>query len=247
MSEIFLRQTQSAGVYSFDTRCSPTQAWYHRFQSKLNQAGFTSVAAGTWWACVCNKASSLQQQVLLLSHDQQHVALTANQTPAVFGVVPREQPYQVNGARIAINCPTAYSEQLQYMWAVCSAGVPDTATDPPPYTLLSTPVYSLVTRSEDGLKANMNIVTYASPIAIQPQRKYALGLYIGTLSWENMHQTHKGVLQVMHIHMGLSEHHKGYYVQAIDATWHWLTAWCGLCVEQHCIPVPYWWWVLQAL
>eukprot|EP00877_Chromochloris_zofingiensis_P004067 jgi/Chrzof1/13661/Cz08g07050.t1 len=77
------------------------------------------------------------------------------------------------------------------------SGVPDTATDPPPYTLLSTPVYSLVTRSEDGLKANMNIVTYASPIAIQPQRKYALGLYIGTLSWENMHQTHKGVLQIL--------------------------------------------------
>eukprot|EP00803_Ostreobium_quekettii_P008755 evm.model.scf_483.5 EVM.evm.TU.scf_483.5 scf_483:77184-78741(-) len=72
-------------------------------------------------------------------------------------------------------------------------------TDPPPYTKLSTPVYSLSTEpstSDSGLRPTMNITTYCSPVAIHPKRCYALGLYNGTLSRENMLATGKGVLQV---------------------------------------------------
>lgn len=65
---------------------------------------------------------------------------------------------------------------------------------PPPYSLLSTPVYSLAARSVGG--ATMNIVTYACPIAIKPKRKMVLGLYVGTLSWQNVKETGEGVLQV---------------------------------------------------
>lgn len=42
----------------------------------------------------------------------------------------------------------------------------------------------------------MNMITYASPIALRPQRKYALGLYIQSMSWQNVRETGRGVLQV---------------------------------------------------
>jgi flavin reductase (DIM6/NTAB) family NADH-FMN oxidoreductase RutF len=43
----------------------------------------------------------------------------------------------------------------------------------------------------------MNIVTYCSAVAISPVRKYAIGLYVGTLSWENFKRSGVGVLQVL--------------------------------------------------
>ena len=66
---------------------------------------------------------------------------------------------------------------------------------PPPYSQLSLPVYSLATAGPSGASPTMNLVTYASPISLQP-RRYALGLYRGTLSWQNMLATRTGVLQV---------------------------------------------------
>ncbi|KAG2482795.1 hypothetical protein HYH03_018285 [Edaphochlamys debaryana] len=42
----------------------------------------------------------------------------------------------------------------------------------------------------------MNLVTYASPVAIKP-RMYAIGLYLGTLSHENFRHHKRGVLQVL--------------------------------------------------
>jgi len=69
----------------------------------------------------------------------------------------------------------------------------------PPYSLLSNPVYSLVTSDSQGTNRTINLVTYASPISIVP-RFYALGLYRGTLSAENMLTTGKGVLQILATH-----------------------------------------------
>jgi len=43
----------------------------------------------------------------------------------------------------------------------------------------------------------MNMITYASPIALRPQRKYALGLYIQSMSYQNVKETGRGVLQVI--------------------------------------------------
>lgn len=65
----------------------------------------------------------------------------------------------------------------------------------PPYYQLSLPVYSLATVGPDGGSPTMNLVTYASPISLKP-RQYALGLYLNTLSWENMLATRTGLLQV---------------------------------------------------
>lgn len=93
---------------------------------------------------------------------------------------------------------------------------------PPLYTRLSMPVYSLSTRApkpamssssssinpdEDAAlvaslsrppvsDATMNLVTYAAPVSIQP-RRFALGLYLGTLSHEFFKSSGHGVLQVM--------------------------------------------------
>ena len=41
---------------------------------------------------------------------------------------------------------------------------------------LSVPVYSLATANEDG-STNMNIVTYASPVSIEPDRLWMVSLY----------------------------------------------------------------------
>ncbi|PRW58673.1 flavin reductase [Chlorella sorokiniana] len=66
----------------------------------------------------------------------------------------------------------------------------------PPYYQLSLPVYSLATVGPDGGSPTMNLVTYASPISLKP-RHYALGLYLNTLSWQNMLATRTGVLQIL--------------------------------------------------
>jgi hypothetical protein len=41
----------------------------------------------------------------------------------------------------------------------------------------------------------MHLVTYGSPIALQP-RKYAIGLFKTALSYQNFRETQQGVLQV---------------------------------------------------
>jgi len=75
---------------------------------------------------------------------------------------------------------------------------------------LSAPVYSLVTRCEAGGGAAgpwaLNLVTYASPVALRPRRAYALGLFEGTLSRENLLRERRGLLQVLREeHAGLTD------------------------------------------
>lgn len=41
---------------------------------------------------------------------------------------------------------------------------------------LSVPVFSLATLNEDG-STNMNVVTYASPVGIEPERLWMISLY----------------------------------------------------------------------
>lgn len=45
----------------------------------------------------------------------------------------------------------------------------------------------------------MNLVTYAAPVAIQP-RTYAVGLYVGTYTWEIVRSTRRGALQLLRKH-----------------------------------------------
>ena len=81
--------------------------------------------------------------------------------------------------------------------AAAAAGGAPASPDPsslPPYYQLSLPVYSLATAAPDGGRPTMNLVTYAAPISLKP-RHYALGLYLDTLSWQNMLATRTGVLQ----------------------------------------------------
>mmetsp|Transcript_10492 Transcript_10492/g.19941 ORF Transcript_10492/g.19941 Transcript_10492/m.19941 type:complete len:243 (-) Transcript_10492:325-1053(-) len=77
----------------------------------------------------------------------------------------------------------------------------------PPYAKLSMPVYSLATASTfNGVTqspATMNILTYATPIAIKPARRFVIALYRGTLSADNMLSKSTAVLQL------LGEQHAG--------------------------------------
>lgn len=66
--------------------------------------------------------------------------------------------------------------------------------DVPPSASLSVPVYSLVT---GGDTPSANVVTYCSPVAIQPKRIFAIGLFKGTLSHENALREKRAVLQIL--------------------------------------------------
>ena len=67
-------------------------------------------------------------------------------------------------------------------------------TGAPP--LLDVPTYSLATKDADG-NTGMNILTYATPISIKPDRIWSLGLYKGTVAHENFQRSGKGVLQLL--------------------------------------------------
>ncbi|KAL3944768.1 MAG: hypothetical protein SGBAC_001139 [Bacillariaceae sp.] len=66
-------------------------------------------------------------------------------------------------------------------------------SDPP---LLDVPTYSLATQDKNG-QTGMNIVTYASPISIRPDRIWSLGLFKGTWTHEQFALTGEGVLQLL--------------------------------------------------
>ncbi|CAM9269365.1 unnamed protein product [Hapterophycus canaliculatus] len=61
---------------------------------------------------------------------------------------------------------------------------------------LSVPVFSLATLNEDG-STNMNIVTYASPVGIEPERLWMVSLFKSTLTYENFVREGWGVLQLL--------------------------------------------------
>ena len=71
------------------------------------------------------------------------------------------------------------------------------ATSTPP--LLDVPVFSLATLGDGppSGEGTMNILTYASPVSIQPQRMWSIALYKGTMSHENFARERRGVLQML--------------------------------------------------
>ena len=66
-------------------------------------------------------------------------------------------------------------------------------TTPP---LLDAPTYSLATLGSDG-STGMNILTYASPVGVRPDRVWTLGLFKGTVAHDNFSRSGKGVLQLL--------------------------------------------------
>lgn len=69
--------------------------------------------------------------------------------------------------------------------------------------LLDVPIYSLATLNKDG-STNMNIMTYATPVSVQPSRVWSLGVYRETLTEENLLRKPTGVLQLLtNDHMSL--------------------------------------------
>ena len=73
----------------------------------------------------------------------------------------------------------------------------DEYDEPVPRTvapLLDGPVYSLATLDEAG-DTNMNVVTYATPVGIRPERRWALSLFKSTVSRANFARRRRGVLQ----------------------------------------------------
>ena len=67
-------------------------------------------------------------------------------------------------------------------------------TSTPPLT--DVPTYSLATIDEDG-HTNMNIVTYASPASIQPDRLWSIGILKSSLSHTNFLRSKNGILQLL--------------------------------------------------
>jgi len=68
------------------------------------------------------------------------------------------------------------------------------STEVPP--LVDVPVWSVASLNEDG-STNANIVTYATPVSIRPERLYSLGLFKQTKTYENFCRERKCVLQLL--------------------------------------------------
>lgn len=66
-------------------------------------------------------------------------------------------------------------------------------TNPP---LIDVPTYSLATTDEHG-KTGMNILTYATPVSVRPDRIWSIGLFKGTVSHDNFARNGEGVLQLL--------------------------------------------------
>eukprot|EP00933_Yihiella_yeosuensis_P022202 TRINITY_DN1747_c2_g3_i1.p1 TRINITY_DN1747_c2_g3~~TRINITY_DN1747_c2_g3_i1.p1 ORF type:complete len:279 (-),score=53.20 TRINITY_DN1747_c2_g3_i1:70-885(-) len=74
-----------------------------------------------------------------------------------------------------------------------SKQVLETRETPP---LLNVPVYSLATIGDDG-STNMNLLTYATPVGIRPNRIWCISLYRKTLTHRNFMARRSGVLQLL--------------------------------------------------
>jgi len=111
--------------------------------------------------------------------------------------LPREQQLSNGGWRGA-----AFAAAPVVLAAAAAAGAPGASSQPtqpplPPYSLLSTPVYALATAAGPGrADSTLSLVTYAAPISLKP-RRYAVGLYVGTLSHANFLATGAGLLQIL--------------------------------------------------
>lgn len=82
----------------------------------------------------------------------------------------------------------------------CAAAYSYQATTIPP--LIDVPTWSLSTKTSSNNDdtdaiSTMNILTYASPVAIQPYRMWSISLYKGTLSHENFVKERRGILQLL--------------------------------------------------
>jgi len=65
-----------------------------------------------------------------------------------------------------------------------------------PWNLPDLPVHSLMTLGKDGL-INMNICTYVTAVSLEPKR-YAIAVYEGTKTLENLQDSDVAVLQYLH-------------------------------------------------
>ncbi len=87
---------------------------------------------------------------------------------------------------------------LSLLQCLCASAYQATTIPP----LIDVPTFSLSTASggDDEASAGsttMNILTYASPVAIKPHRMWSISLYKGTLSHENFAKEKRGILQLL--------------------------------------------------
>ncbi|CAM9185278.1 unnamed protein product [Pylaiella littoralis] len=95
-----------------------------------------------------------------------------------------------------VSCPT--SARSGALGGAAGNPASPSLTKQPAPPALSVPVFSLATANEDG-STNMNIVTYASPAGIEPERLWMVSLYKSTLSHENFVREGSGVLQILRL------------------------------------------------
>lgn len=97
------------------------------------------------------------------------------------------------GYRFLIALLTVGSSSSRGFLCLASAIQLERTTTPP---LLDVPTYSLASLGKDG-KTNMNILTYATPVSVRPERVWSIGLYKETLSHANFKQEGHGILQLL--------------------------------------------------
>ena len=109
--------------------------------------------------------------------------------------------------------------------------------------LLNSPVFSLATLGADG-RTTMNMLTYATPISVRPERLWAISLFRDTQSHANWQRRGTGVLQQLSAAQapltpvlgGTSSADEGVDKAAACAVLGWEWAEGGECGEEQLLP-----------
>jgi flavin reductase (DIM6/NTAB) family NADH-FMN oxidoreductase RutF len=90
-----------------------------------------------------------------------------------------------------------FRAQLSNPTTPAAGGKPAAAADAPLWARAPVPVYSVCTASSEVGRGNLNIATYVTPCGLGAAPKFAVALYVGTLTWVNVKQTGRARLALL--------------------------------------------------
>jgi len=111
-----------------------------------------------------------------------------------------------------------------------------------PWNRVNLPVYSISSKTIDGLNQNMHIITYAQAVSMQP-KMFVCGIYHHTKTLENVEQNPHFVLQILAEHqynlVDLLGKKSGHTINKINRLTkrNLLMDWKGFPVLKECIAV----------
>ena len=116
--------------------------------------------------------------------------------------ISKSLPFPLVFAVATVVCSLLWPPQV--CMALKQPGTVITATRTAVPPLIDVPTYSMATCNDKGSDndgdtrtTNMNILTYATPVSVRPDRIYTLGIYKETLSYKNFCRDRTCILQLL--------------------------------------------------